>query len=369
MKGLLIGGAITLSLLLGFWPGGISKAKPAWWRWLAIVSMVLLCVLALGIPTGGEFAGVSTIAMSRGDTAVAPVRATVVEVDDNTATLRDRVGRTEKVVLTGSSVQTNELKPGEEVIVDVSFNRSEGTFHAVRLVSSNPIASLPLIPALEERARNLYFHVPTAWLAQLAWFVAFGYAVVYLRKRRPEDDIRASSAAALGALFCILATVTGAVWARFNWGVFWNWDPRQTSIFIVLVIYGAYFALRSAIDNDDQRARISSVYLVLLMVPVLFFLFVLPRLVEGLHPGSAGDVNTGPVLSADADALDPIKQWIFALSWFSFTLLFFWMLNLSVRTRLYELRRRRRELGMWEDNGADRVDSSTAMESQVVRLK
>ena len=137
--------------------------------------------------------------------------------------------------------------------------------------------------------------------------------------------------------------------------MFWNWDPRQTSIFIVLVIYGAYFALRSALDNDDQRARISSIYLVLLMVPVLFFLFVLPRLVQGLHPGSAGSENAGPIISPQGDALNPVSQWIFALSWFAFTMMFFWMMNISVRSRLFELRRQRREIERMEEEHVQKL--------------
>jgi heme exporter protein C len=369
MKGLLIGSAIILSVILGFWPGGITKAKPAWWRWLAILSMLGLCLLGLGIPTGGSFDAAAAVSMGRGDSAIVPVRGTVVAVskDSGFATLRDRVGRSENLAVAGSRLNLDELHPGEDVILDVNYDRAARSFQAHRIARTSPLLTLPLIPGLEERSRNLYFHVPTAWLAQFAWFVAFGYAIVYLRKRRPEDDVKASAAAGLGALFCILATVTGAVWAKFNWGTFWNWDPRQTSIFIVLVIYGAYFALRSALDNEDQRARISSIYLVLLMVPVLFFLFVLPRLVQGLHPGSAGDVNAGPVLSAQEDALDPIKQWVFALSWFSFTLLFFWMLNLAVRTRLAELRQRRREIDRWEQERASRHEG--AMEGNVVRLQ
>jgi heme exporter protein C len=366
MKGILIGGAILLSLALGFWPGGISKAKPAWWRWLTILSMLALTLLALGVPTGGSFGAAATVAMGRGDSAVVPVRGTVVGATPEAMQMRDRTERTETVSLAGAGISPGDIHPGQDIIVDVSYNRAGRSFQAHRLVSSSPLFTIPLIPGLEERARNLYFHVPSAWLAQFAWFVAFGFAVVYLRKRRPEDDVRASVAAGLGALFCILATVTGAVWAKFNWGMWWNWDPRQTSIFIVLVIYGAYFALRSAIDNEDQRARISSIYLILLMVPVLFFLFVLPRLVTGLHPGSAGDVNGGPVLSPQEDALDPVKQVIFALSWFSFTMLFFWMLNIAVRTRLAELRQRRAEILRQEQEPA--TAGATAMEGDVVRL-
>ena len=286
--------------------------------------------------------------------------------DTSSLVLEDVRGNREQIDV--SALGGESLEAGEKVILGVSFKRGERRYVASRLISESPLAVLPLIPGLEERARNLYFHVPSAWLAQLAWFIAFGFAIVYLRRRRPEDDVRASAAAALGAVFCILATVTGAVWAKFNWGEFWNWDPRQTSIFVVLVIYGAYFALRSALPNEDQRSRVSAVYLILLALPVLFFLFVFPRMVAGLHPGASDSGNMGPVLSADEDALNPMKQVIFALSMFSFTMLFFWMLNVHVRAGLAELRlrRSRAERQELEERGSP---VATAMDSEVVRLR
>lgn len=350
MKGLLIGGGIVLGLILGFWPGGVSKPKPAWWRWLTIISMLALIFLALGTPTGGDFPTAMTMTMTQGDERPNPVYGTVAEKNGNDAIiLEDTRGNREEVL--GIASLGEELQVGEKVILDLSFSRAERRFTATRVAATDPLLTLPLIPGLEERARNIYFHVPSAWLAQLAWFIAFGYAFVSLRKRRPEDDIRATAAAAVGAVFCILATVTGAVWAKFNWGVFWNWDPRQTSIFVVLVIYGAYFALRSAVQNEDQRARLSAVYLMLLMLPVIFFLFIFPRLVTGLHPGSLDSGNAGPVISPQDDTLNPTKQVIFALSWFSFTLLFFWILNVTVRVMLLELRKRRESVLLRESEG------------------
>lgn len=367
MKGLLIGGGIVLALILGFFPGGISRPKPVWWRWLTALAMIVTVVMALGIPTGGDFASFTTVTMSRNDELPLPVYGSVAEKPAaSTVLLEDVRGNREPVDISG--IAGFAPQAGEKMILAVSFKRSERRYVASRVISENPIAVLPLIPGLEERARNLYFHVPSAWLAQLAWFIAFGFAVMYLRKRRPEDDVRAAAAAGLGAVFCILATVTGAVWAKFNWGMFWNWDPRQTSIFVVLVIYGAYFALRSALPNEDQRSRVSAVYLILLMVPVIFFLFIFPRLVDGLHPGAADSGNAGPVISADEDALNPMKQVIFALSMFSFTMLFFWMLNVNVRAGLAALRSRRRsaERQELEERG---VPAGVAMDSEVVRLR
>ena len=110
-------------------------------------------------------------------------------------------------------------------------------------------------------------------------------------------ELKSIASAELGFLFCILATVTGAIWAKFNWGSFWNWDPRQTSIFILLMIYSAYFVLRSSISEKVKRARISSVYSILAGVTVPFFIFILPRITSGLHPGSKGDTEgAGPIV-------------------------------------------------------------------------
>ncbi|MEP7220585.1 MAG: cytochrome c biogenesis protein CcsA, partial [Bacteroidota bacterium] len=256
MKGLLIGGGVILGIVLGFWPGGLTKAKPAWWRWLTIISLLVLVYLSLGVPTGGTFFSARTISMVRTDDPKLPILGKIVTMPSGNGPmmLEDRQGTRGTAFVSPDLVTSRGLKAGDEVILNASFSRADSAFHADRVVAINPMLALPLIPGLEERARNLYYHVPSAWLSQVAWFVAFYFAIVYLRKRRPEDDIRASSAAAIGALFCILATVTGAVWAKFNWGEFWNWDPRQISIFVVLIIYGAYFALRSALPNEDQRS-------------------------------------------------------------------------------------------------------------------
>ena len=120
------------------------------------------------------------------------------------------------------------------------------------------LLEFPFIPGLEEKARIIFFHVPTAWLSVMAFFTGMYYGIKYLRKRDIRDDLRSSAAAGLGLMFCILATVTGMIWAKFNWGSFWNWDPRETSIFVLLLIYGAYFALRSAVEVEEKRATLSA---------------------------------------------------------------------------------------------------------------
>jgi heme exporter protein C len=196
---------------------------------------------------------------------------------------------------------------------------------------------LPVIPGLEEKARLIFFHVPAAWLSVIAFLTGMVFSIRYLRKREPLDDLRSSAAAGLGFLFCLLATFTGAIWAKFNWGSFWNWDPRETSIFVLLLIYGAYFSLRSAVDNQEKRSTLSAVYSILAAVTVPFFIFVLPRITAGLHPGSKGDPDgAGPVVQFQ---MSPNMRVIFFTSLLAFTLLFIWMFQLRVRAGRLEMER------------------------------
>lgn len=192
----------------------------------------------------------------------------------------------------------------------------------------------PFIPGLEEKARNIFFHVPMAWTSVLAFFMAMFYGIQYLRTKNPDYDLRSVSSAGLGLMFCILATVTGSIWAKFNWGSFWNWDPRETSIFILLLIYGAYFVLRSAIEEDEKRGALSAVYSIIAGVTVPFFVFVMPRIMSGLHPGSLGDEQgSGPVVEMN---MAPNMLAIFFASLIGFTMLYFWMYSLRIRTARLE---------------------------------
>lgn len=202
-------------------------------------------------------------------------------------------------------------------------------------IVENPSAwyQFPIIPGLEEKAKIIFFHVPTSWLTVIAFFMSLVYSIRYLRKKDLNDDLKAYAAAQLGIVFCILATVTGSIWAKFSWGSFWHWDPRETSIFILLLIYGAFFALRSAIETEEKRASLSSVYLIISFLTVPFFIFIMPRIMTGLHPGSADDTNAGPVVDFKMNAN---MMLVFYVSLAAFTILYFWMWKLNYKTLLYK---------------------------------
>ena len=200
--------------------------------------------------------------------------------------------------------------------------------------SPNPQAwyELPSIPGLEEKGRIIFFHVPTAWVTVVAFMISMAYGIRYLRKGDLTDDIKSVSSAGLGFLFCILATLTGSIWAKFSWGSFWNWDPRETSIFILLLIYGAYFALRSAVEGDEKRARLSAVYSIVAFVTVPFFIFILPRIIASLHPD--------PIINRQGQLhMNRTMFLVFMSSLAGFSGLYFWMWNLAVRIGILEYHR------------------------------
>src|SRR5512144_2957584 len=128
----------------------------------------------------------------------------------------------------------------------------------------------PLVPVLGETTRVLYFHIPAAWITVLALGWSMLHSALYLWKRDLKHDDHAAAAAELGLLFCIAATVSGSLWAKAMWGSYWNWDPRETSIFFLLLIYAAYLAVRSAVDQEERRARLAAMYSAVAFVAVPF---------------------------------------------------------------------------------------------------
>ena len=144
-----------------------------------------------------------------------------------------------------------------------------------------------------------------------------------------------------GELEQALATITGSIWARFSWGTFWNWDPRETSIFILLLIYAAYFMLRSLLEeSDDKKARIAAVYNIIAFVSVPFLMFVVPRITQSLHPGGGGTeapiINVSGKVHTDRTLLN--MHWISVVLFF---LVFLWIKNLA--TRVIRLEERSQE--------------------------
>jgi len=179
-----------------------------------------------------------------------------------------------------------------------------------------------------QSSRILFFHVPMAWAAFIAFIAAGVSSLRYLFGNRPRRDPRhdraARAAIELGLLFGLLATVTGAVWSRIMWGAWWNWDPRQTSIVMALIFNGAYLALRDAVEDAEKRARLAAAYAALGLVVTPFFFFVVPRITFSLHPE--------PVINASGQVdMNPRMLQVLLASGAGFTALFFWLHDLRTR--------------------------------------
>lgn len=194
---------------------------------------------------------------------------------------------------------------------------------------------IPRISILDHTARNLYFHVPMWFTMLAAAFVSGYHSFKSLRTGLMIHDIRASEAARLGVFFGILGLITGSVWARYTWYVgspiWWNNDPKQTLAAMGVLMFGAYFVLRSTIDDPAKRARISAVYSLFASVTLPFLLYVLPRQLDSLHPGAEGN-------PAFSEITHPIMRVVFYPAVIGFIALF-WVLY-TQRVRLLALKQR-----------------------------
>ena len=168
---------------------------------------------------------------------------------------------------------------------------------------------VPPAEGLGNFVRIIFIHIPCAWIGVLAFLIAAVYAWRVLRGARngaaapaavARADRLSARSAALGLAFTAVATVTGAIFSRLTWGAFWNWDPRQTTILCLLLIYAAYLALRSVTADPERRARVSAVYALFSFLAVPFLVFVIPRFYFSLHPepvlNAAGHVDMEPVM-------------------------------------------------------------------------
>ena len=118
------------------------------------------------------------------------------------------------------------------------------------------------VPTEEEMGivqRIFYFHVPLAWIAFLAFFIVFISSIRYLWKRDNKWDIIASTSAEVGIVFTTLFLITGSIWAKPIWGVWWTWDPRLTAALILWLIYIAYILVRAYASEESRGARFAAV--------------------------------------------------------------------------------------------------------------
>jgi len=186
---------------------------------------------------------------------------------------------------------------------------------------------------LGESSRIVFFHVPCAWTATLAFLFAAAYSVAYLVRRDLRFDDLAAASVRLGLLFAILALVTGSLFAKIMWGSYWNWDPRESSFLLLVFLYAAYLFLRGSVDDPQRRAQLSAAYALFAVILMPFLTFVAPRITQSLHPQTVINPE-GKVL------MDGPTKAVFFGALIAFSALFLWLLSLEGRAaRLERVRR------------------------------
>lgn len=146
-----------------------------------------------------------------------------------------------------------------------------------------PLIVTKALPQGVMSQKIFYFHVPIAETSLLSFMVGGVAAVLFLIKREKVYDILGYSAIEIGMVFGFLVEFSGIIWDRTEWGVWWTWEPRLVTYFILLLVYSGYFVMRSSVDSESSRARYSAVYAIMASVtaPMTFFSI---RFIPGIHP-------------------------------------------------------------------------------------
>ena len=176
--------------------------------------------------------------------------------------------------------------------------------------------------------RIFYLHAPCGMTALAAFLVCFVANLGFLFQRKAKWDWLAVSSAEVGLAFCTVVLLTGPIWAKPAWGVYWAWDARLTSTLVLWLLYVSYLILRTMVEDPDRRALISAFYgmFIFLDVPLVYGSIWWWRT---QHPQPVVFTSGG---------LNPVMRKIFDLSWLSLTAL----MILLIRQR-YELESARAE--------------------------
>lgn len=192
-----------------------------------------------------------------------------------------------------------------------------------------------------ETVKIMYIHVPSAWLAMMAYGLIAVSSFGLLVYRHPLADVSAKAAVPIGAAFTFLALFTGSLWGKPTWGTYWVWDARLTSVLILFFLYLGLMALRSSIDDETAAAKLTAT-LALVGVAILPIIKFSVDWWNTLHQSSTSFTST----------IDPSIRWPLLIMAAGFTLLFFALHLLAMRNEV--LRRRIKALLLQEARTGER---------------
>jgi len=200
--------------------------------------------------------------------------------------------------------------------------------------------------------RIFYYHVPSAWTAFLCFFANFLASIVYLVNRGKRTDAFAVSAAEVGVVFCTVVLITGPLWARPVWGIWWTWDARLTSTLILWLIYVSYLVLRKYATGGQTPLLAAALAIFgFIDVPIVYLSI---RYFRTQHPQ--------PVIGGgEGSGLDPAMAKALLVNWLAFMV--FAAIVVALRYRLERLRQQVEEMHLLRQEGADPESKMTEMPS------
>ncbi len=176
--------------------------------------------------------------------------------------------------------------------------------------------------------RILFLHVPSAWTGLTAFFICFVANLMYVWRRTPRWDWLGISAAEVGLAFTTVVLVTGPIWAHPVWGIWWTWDARLTSTFVLWLLYVSYLLLRTLVEEPDRRALFSALFGIFAFIDVPL-VFGSIRWWRTQHPQPI-------VMGEPGSGLDPTMWNVLQFSWLA--MLGLMTLLLLARYRLEAMR-------------------------------
>jgi heme exporter protein C len=176
--------------------------------------------------------------------------------------------------------------------------------------------------------RIFYFHAAAAWAGMTAFFVCFVSNLLYVWRRDEKYDALAISSAEVGLAFITVVLITGPIWAKPAWGIYWTWDARLTSTFVLWLLYISYLLLRTLIEEPDRRALLSALFgiFAFIDVPIVFGAI---RWWRTQHPAPV-------IMGGPGSGLDPTMRKVFFFSVLAMHVLMAFLI--AERYRLEKLR-------------------------------
>lgn len=335
-----------------------------WWKTLSAVIIVYVIIAGLVVPLKPGVAYVTPVSVKTGHSqrftihgynsyyTTAPaggirlwlqydstkaVQGSNVQVQNDT-TIEATFAFPDSLPQSGSSAMLNMIVDHPHDGVSLLPSAVEITIDTARMApavswNSQSVSSLHIVKdfsfpyrnVIYETIRNTYFHVPM-WFALMFMFMAsVVYSILYLRKPERDLDRKAVAFTETGLLFGVLGLVTGMLWAHYAWGAAWSNDIKQLMTAVALLVYLAYFILRSSFDEPEKGARLAAVYNIFAFASLVPLLYIVPRMFASLHPGSTGNPAFG------SQDLDNTMRLVFYPAIIGFTLLGVWMARLRYR--------------------------------------